>query len=363
MATSGTDRRHRDSGRDRTHRGGARTGTSTDTPRDFYQVLGISRDADADAIQRAYRTLARQHHPDVNKDPSAEERFKEISEAYDVLSDPKTRARYDRWGADFRRVPEEYDARPGPGPGADRAGAGGWPGGAWSTTGAPGGFGGYSGQAGFGGFGDDVDLADLLGGGFFRRGQAGPIDGADQEAEIEISVGDAFHGARRTLRFAGPDGPRSLEVTIPPGVTDGQRLRLRGQGGQGRGGGPPGDLYLVIRFAPHPRFRAEGRNLHTDLPLAPWEAALGASVPVPAPAGTATLTVPAGTSSGRTLRLRGQGLPHPGGAPGDLFVHAMIMVPPRLTARERELFDELARVSTFDPRASADTGEGRRAAP
>jgi curved DNA-binding protein len=317
--------------------------------RDFYEVLGVSRDASPDEIQRAYRKLARTYHPDVNKDPGAEARFQEIAEAYDVLSDPDTRRRYDAFGHDFRQVPADVDpetwarARAGAsaaGGGRGRAGAGPR---VWST----------------GGFGDQgVDVEDLFGdlfggmGGFGagRRRGWGSIQGADQEVELELSVEEAYHGGRRWLSISGPSGPRSIEVDIPPGVVDGQRIRLGGQGGQGTGGAQAGDLYLVVRIAPHPRYRVEGRDLHVDLPLAPWEAALGTSVVVDTPGGEAKVRVPPGTSSGRRLRLRGRGLPNPRGRAGDLFADVRIVVPPKLTDRERELFEELARTSTFDPR-------------
>ena len=317
--------------------------------RDFYEVLGVSRDASLDEIQRAYRKLARTYHPDVNKDPDAEVRFQEIAEAYDVLSDPDTRRRYDAFGHDFRQVPEDIDpetwarARAGAsaaGRGRARAGAGPR---VWST----------------GGSGDQgVDIEDLFGdlfgglGGFGagRRRGWGSIQGADQEVELELSVEEAYHGGRRWLSISGPSGPRSVEVDIPPGVTDGQRIRLTGQGGKGTGGAPSGDLYLVVRIAPHSRYRVEGRDLHVDLPLAAWEAALGTSVVVDTPGGEAKVRVPAGTSSGRRLRLRGRGLPNPRGPAGDLFADVRIVVPPSLTERERELFEELARTSTFDPR-------------
>jgi curved DNA-binding protein len=314
--------------------------------RDFYQLLGVPRTASQDEIQRAYRKLARTYHPDVNKDPAAEERFKDISEAYDVLSDPQTRRRYDAFGPDFRQVPEDVDpetwrraqagARAGSG-GGSRAGSG---------RAGPG-AGGFS----FGS-GGDVDLDDLLGGLFGGRAGRGwgPVPGADQEAEIQLSVEEAYRGGRRSVTLSGPGGPRTLEVTIPAGVTDGQRIRLAGQGGHGSDGARPGDLYLRVRIAPHPNYRLEGRDLHVELRLAPWEAALGTTVAVPTPAGEAKVKVPAGTSSGRRLRLRDRGLPNPRGKPGDLLAEARIMVPPRPKKAERELFEQLAAVSDFDPR-------------
>jgi curved DNA-binding protein len=317
--------------------------------RDFYEVLGVGRSATADEIQRAYRKLARTYHPDVNKEPEAEERFKEIAEAYDVLSDPETRRRYDSFGHDFRQVPDGVDAetwaRARSGAGRSRAGRGG----ARSSTG------GDRYTSGVGTADVDFDFEEMFGdfftGGAGRRRSWGPIAGADQEAEIELSVEEAYRGGKRSITISGPDGPRTLEVTIPEGVTDGQRIRLAGQGGHGTGGAKAGDLYLVVRLASHPRYRIDGRDVHVDLLLAPWEAALGATVAVDTPAGDAKVKVPAGTSSGRQLRLRGRGLPNRRGSAGDLFADVRIMVPASLTADERRLFEELATVSTFDPRS------------
>jgi curved DNA-binding protein len=312
--------------------------------RDFYQILGVPREASQDDIQRAYRRLARTNHPDVNKDPAAAERFKDISEAYDVLSDPQTRRRYDAFGPDFRQVPEDVDPETW-----RRAQAG-----ARATAGA----GGRAGRGGFGfGAGEEVDLDDLLGGLFGRRGGRagrswGPVPGADQTAEIEVSIEEAYHGARKTVSLAGPGGTRNLQVAIPAGVTEGQRIRLSGQGGRGGDGARPGDLYLVVRIAPHRSYRLEGRDLHADLRLAPWEAALGTSVALPTPGGEAKVKVPPGTSSGRRLRLRGRGLPNPRGKPGDLLAEAKIVVPAKLSEAERELFEQLAAASDFDPRRS-----------
>ena len=311
---------------------------------DFYQVLGVPRNASQDDIQRAYRKLARAHHPDINKDPGAEDRFKDVSEAYSVLSDPATRRRYDAFGPEFRQVPEDADpaewnrqrsragARSGAGAGQSRAG----PGGA--------GFG-YGGAA-------DIDLDDLLGGLFGGRGARGfgSVPGADQSAEIELTVEEAYRGGHRSITLGSGPASRTLEVTIPAGVTDGQRIRLAGQGGRGSDGARPGDLYLVTRILPHPVYRVEGRDLYVELRLAPWEAALGASVAVETPGGEAKVKVPAGTSSGRRLRLRGRGMPAPRGTPGDLFAEARIMLPATLSAAEHGLFEQLAAVSDFDPR-------------
>jgi len=373
----------------------------TSAGRDFYGILGVPRDASQEDIQRAYRRLARTYHPDVNKDPAAEDRFKDVSEAYDVLSDPQTRRRYDAFGPDFRQVPEDVDpetwrtragagrAGAGAGRGQGSRGAGGFgfgsgdfstrdfgPG-TWRTRAGAGragaGAGRGQGSRGAGGFGfgsgdfstrdfgpGDLDFEDLLGGIFGGRGQRagragrgwGPIPGADQEAELELTVDEAYHGTRRNITLtAGDGGPRSIDVAVPPGVTDGQRIRLAGQGGRGSDGARNGDLYLIVRIAPHPRYRLEGRDIHVELRLAPWEAALGTSVALDTPGGEAKVKVPAGTSSGRRIRLRGRGLPNPRGRPGDLYAEARIMVPPRLSRAERRLFEQLAAESSFDPRA------------
>ncbi|MCD0485515.1 J domain-containing protein [Streptacidiphilus sp. ASG 303] len=306
--------------------------------RDFYELLGIPRNADKDEIQRAYRTLARKYHPDVNKDPSAEERFKEVNEAFSVLSDPDQRSRYDRFGEDFRKVPEDWEERvgAGAGPGSGfRRSTGGGPRSRYATS-------------GFGAEGVDVD--DLFGS-FFGGGGRIRVPGADQEAELPLTVEEAHRGGRRTVTLAGPSGQRRYEVDLPPGVVDGQRIRLAGEGGRGSGDGSAGDLYLRVRIQPHPRFRVDGRDVYVQLPVTPWEAALGATVPVPTPSGaTAKVAVPAGSSSGRRLRLRGEGLPGPRGADGNLYAELRVMVPPEVGDRERELFEELAAVSSFDPR-------------
>jgi curved DNA-binding protein len=320
--------------------------------RDYYDVLGVSRSANADEIQRAYRKLARRHHPDVNKDPAAEERFKEINDAYQVLKDPQTRQRYDRFGPDFRQVPEGFEE-----PAGARGRAGGSPFGGAHTGGSP-----FAGEWEFTEGG--IDLEDLLGGLFGGRGgMGGParegLRGPDREAELTLSVEDAYHGGRRTLTLAGAAGPRSYDVDIPPGVTDGQRIRLAGQGGAARGDAPAGDLYLVVRLAPHPRYRVRGRDISVDLPIAPWEAALGADMTVDTPGGKGTVRVPPGTSTGRRLRLRGRGLPNPSGPSGDLYAEAKVTVPTTLTEPERELFEQLAKVSSFDAR-SVEPGGRRR---
>lgn len=299
-----------------------------DRVQDYYEVLGVSRTASDEEIQQAYRKLARRHHPDINKDPQAEERFKDVNEAYSVLADPKTRARYDRFGPGFRQIPEDYDERVAAGGGV-RFGQG--PGNAYQ----------------------DVDFEDLFGGLFGAGVRGGPrrtVPGADQEAELELTVEEAYRGGRRRISLAGPGGRRDYQVNVPRGVREGQRIRLAGEGARGSPDAPAGDLYLRVRIKPHERYRLEGRDIHVRLPVTPWEAALGATVPLPTPGGTAKVTVPPGSSSGRRLRLRGEGMPHPRGADGDLYAEVRVMVPPRPTDRERKLFEDLAAASDFDPR-------------
>ncbi len=296
---------------------------------DYYEVLGVPRDADQDAIRRAYRKLARKYHPDLNSDIDAEDRFKELGEAYEVLSDPDKRARYDRLGANWRQQEQET-------PDANFEEF-------------------FSGQE-FGSDDSRVQFSDdlferLFGahaeGGADRR-TAGPLRGHDREARLELSLEDALEGGRRKLTLAR----REIDVNFPAGVRDGQLIRLAGQGGPGRGGGPPGDLYLRIALEPHPHFRRRGdHDLDVDLPVAPWEAALGATVAVQTPTGTAQVRVPAGSSSGRRLRLRGRGLPKSGGGRGDLHAIVKITVPKQLSGRERELYEQLAESSSREAAA------------
>jgi curved DNA-binding protein len=301
--------------------------------RDYYEILGVERGADDEAIRRAYRRLARKYHPDINKDEGAEDRFKEISEAYEVLRDPAKRERYDRLGANWR---------------AEDAGS------------RPQGFEGFNGPSGFGDvrvdFGDSARFSDFFETMFGQRAARGrprggfegfATRGADHEAVLELSLEEAAAGGRRQLSL-GED--RNYDVRIPAGVRDGQRIRLAGEGGGGQAGGPSGDLFLRVRLRPHPRFRLDGRDLHTDVKVTPWEAALGATVEVATLQGRARVKVPAGSSSGRRLRLRGQGFPDSKGGKGDLYATVQIAVPKHLSDRERELFEELATVSSFDPR-------------
>jgi curved DNA-binding protein len=293
--------------------------------KDYYAALGVPRDADAEQIKKAYRKLARQHHPDVSKSAGTEARFKEIGEAYATLKDPEKRAAYDELG----RRPAGQEFAPPP---------------QWTREWA-------SGANSF----EDIDLADLLDalGRQHRGASRGPVPlhGRDYETTARISLEDAHRGTTLSLNLDDGDGGRRLDVTIPPGVAEGQKLRLRGKGGKGRNGGPDGDIYLHIALAPHAVFRPDRHDLHFDLALAPWEAALGAEVEVPTLDGPVLITVPPGTRSGRKLRLRGRGMANGHGGHGDLYAAVHIDVPATLTERERELFKELAGVSRFNPRA------------
>ena len=296
---------------------------------DYYEVLGVPRDADHEAIRRAYRKLARQYHPDLNSSGDAEDRFKELGEAYEVLSDPDKRERYDRLGADWRQQEQQT-------PEANFE--------EFFTT------------QGFGNDDARVEFSDdlferLFGGGAgggpgWRT--SGPLRGLDREAVLELALEDALEGGRRRLTL----DDREIDVNFPAGVRDGQLIRLAGQGGSGRDGGPSGDLYLRIAVKPHPNFRRRGDDdLDVDLPVAPWQAALGATVPVQTPGGSAQVRVPAGSSSGRRLRLRGRGLPKPGGGSGDLHAIVKITVPQQLSDRERELYEQLAESSSREATA------------
>jgi curved DNA-binding protein len=297
--------------------------------KDYYEVLGVDRDASQDEIRRAYRKLAREYHPDLNRESDAEDRFKELGEAYEVLSDPDKRERYDRLGAQWRAREQAPDS---------------------------GNFEDFFDRQEFGGdvrveFGDggfSEFFERMFGDGAASR-MSGPLRGPDHEAVIELSLEDALAGGRRRLSL---DDGRTINVNIPAGVREGQRIRLAGQGAAGRDGGPSGDLYLHVRLKPHRTFRRRGEDLDLDLPVAPWEAALGATVPVPTLTGTAQVRVPAGSSSGRRLRLRGRGLPKQGGGHGDLHAIVKITVPMHLSEQERGLFEKLAEVSEFDPRQS-----------
>jgi curved DNA-binding protein len=318
--------------------------------KDYYKILGVERTATQDEIKRAYRKMARTYHPDVNKEEGAEAKFKDAGEAYEVLKDPEKRAAYDELGANWKqgqefRPPPNWDA------GFEFSGGG------YTQADASqfsnffeqmfGGMRGARGGAGFGGAGP---------GGFSQR--EFHAQGQDHHAKIEIDLRDAYSGAKRaiTLRMpeVDPQGhvsvkDRTLNVTIPKGIREGQHIRLAGQGAPGMGKGPPGDLYLEVRFAPDPIYRVEGKDVYVDLPIAPWEAALGASVKAPTPEGPVMLKIPPDSTKGRTMRLKGRGLP--GKPPGDLHAVLKIVLPPADTDKAKEVYKEMERELPFDPRA------------
>jgi curved DNA-binding protein len=305
--------------------------------KDYYAILGLTRGASADEIKTAYRKLARKYHPDVSKEKDAEEKFKEMAEAYETLKDPEKRAAYDqlgtyRPGQDFRPPPD------------------------WGQQ---------FGQGMGGGF-EDIDLSDLFAGLAARQGRAGPrqanrpMAGSDYEAVVRISFEQAFHGTEVDLELSAlewdPEGgvrrvPHRVRTRIPRGVTNGEKLRVPGKGGKGVNGGPDGDLYLDIEVADHPLYRVAGNDLYVDLPLAPWEAVLGTSVELPTPAGTVTLKVPPGTRAGQQMRLSGRGMTRGGGAAGHLYALVRIEVPSVVDDAQKALYRQLAEGSNFNPRA------------
>jgi curved DNA-binding protein len=324
--------------------------------KDYYAILQVPREASATDIKRAYRKLARKFHPDVSKEADAEARFKEVGEAYEVLKDPEKRAAYDQLGSNWK-AGQEF--RPPPG-GRGRTFR-------YSTGGGAGAeqFGGFSdffealfgrggmgpgGPGGPGGMGGAGMGGDPRGpSGSFQYRQAGPMRGEDQNARVQISLEDAFHGASRTIELRSPQGgTRSIRVAVPRGVTEGQRIRLAGQGVPGMNGGTAGDLFLEVTFQPHPLFEADGRNILLTLPVTPWEAALGETVGVPTLGGRVDLRIPAGSQAGRRLRLKGRGLP--GSPPGDQIVTLRIDTPPADTADARQLYEEMRDRLPFNPR-------------
>jgi curved DNA-binding protein len=305
--------------------------------RDYYQTLGVAREAPADEVKKAYRRLARKYHPDVSKEPDAEKRMKEVNEAYEVLSDPEKRAAYDQLGRGYQPGQE---FRPPPG----------WDAGfEFSEHGRPG-----AEAADFSDF-----FAEIFGrmGRGPRRGGGAQAQGGDHHARILLDLEDAFSGATRQVTLRAPKldeqgrvtlAEHTLEVRIPKGIREGQVIRLAGQGEPGFGGGKPGDLLLEVQFKPHARFRIDGRDLLLTLPVAPWEAALGAVVRVEPPGGALDVRIPAGAQSGRQLRVRGKGLPAE--PPGDLLLDIRIVTPPADTPRAKELYETMAREMPFDPR-------------
>lgn len=294
--------------------------------KDYYKILGVARDASQDEIKKAYRKLARKYHPDVSKEANAEDKFKEVGEAYEVLRDEQKRAQYDQFGSNYRHG-QSFNPPPG---WDDHAGFGG--GGNFSSF-FENMFGGMGGMGG--GMGDN----------FFARGE-------DVNAKITISLEDAFNGATKTIRRpAGASQSGTINVKIPAGIASGKKIRLSGQGKSG-GGGKSGDLYLEVNVAPHRYFRLEEKDVYLDLPIAPWEAALGAKVTVPTLAGKINLTIPAGARSGQKMRLKGRGLP--GKEPGDEFVVLQIIVPPADSDKAKKLYQQMAEEMAFNPRESLE---------
>ena len=309
--------------------------------KDYYKIMGVERDASQDEIKRAYRKLARKYHPDVSKETDAEARFKEVGEAYEVLKDPEKRAAYDHLGADWKagqdfNPPPDWDA------GFEFSG-GGYTAGDASA---------YS------------DFFDSLFGHGFESAQTGRrhtgfhARGEDHHAKVLIELTDAYQGATRSISLQTPEldssghvitRQRTLNVKIPKGVKQGQRIRLSGQGSPGMGGGQAGDLYLEIEFKPHGIYRVEGRDVYLDLPVTPWEAALGATVQVPTPNGTVDLKIPQGTSSGRKLRLGKRGIP--GTSPGDLYVTPQITLPPADSDTAKALYHQMEQELAYNPRS------------
>lgn len=320
--------------------------------KDYYEILGVARDASKDEIQRAYRKLARKFHPDLNKEAGAEDKFKEINEAYEVLKDPAKREKYDRIGSgrqqgdNFQPPPGwEHHSDFGRGPQGPRETF------FWRSDG-----------------GDHSDFFESLFGGRFHEGFQGaqgeqPFSinrrGSDHEAVLRIPLEEAFRGGTKSITMQSTelsadgspsDRERRYDVKIPPGIMPGQKIRLSGQGGQGSGGASSGDLFLKVEVEQHPRFRLDGHDLYTDLAIAPWEAALGAEIDIQTLDEPVTLKIPPGTQSGQKLRLRAKGMPNPKGARGDLYAVMQIRVPKKLSKKESQLFEELKKVSSFNPR-------------
>jgi curved DNA-binding protein len=306
--------------------------------KDYYKILGVGKDAKTEDVKKAYRRLARQHHPDLNKGADAERRFKEINEANEVLSDPEKRRRYDQLGPDWERYARAGGAAPG--------GQGGFQ---WVFTGQPGASGDFSDFSDFfrtifgdmGGFGMGEEVRRRSPNG---RSRARVHAGEDLESEVEITLPEAYKGTERSIELRREDGTtRRLDVKIPGGVRDGQRIRLAGQGIPGGGGGVrPGDLYLRVRVRPHPFFRREGDDIHAELPVSLPEALLGAEVTMPTLKGRVALRIPPETQNGRVIRLAGQGIPRASGGHGDMFVTVKVVLPQKLSEEEREAVRTIA---------------------
>ncbi len=308
--------------------------------KDYYTILGIKKDASQDEVKRAYRSLARKYHPDINKDPDAETRFKDVGEAYEVLQDPEKRAAYDKFGSNWQ-AGQEFKPPPNWDAGFEFSGG--------SFT-----------DAGHGGYSDFFE--ELFGGTRFtgagRQSAGFRMQGENLHAKIVIRLEDAFRGSKQTITLSRArvdekghvrTEPHTLHVTIPKGVTEGQRIRLEGQGGPGIGGGPNGDLFLEIAFAEHPLFHAEGRDIHHTLAITPWEAALGATVAVPTLGGNVEIKIPPGSQGGRRLRLKGRGLSSKNKT-GDQYVTLRIVVPEPKNEEQKKLYREMARLMPVNPR-------------
>jgi curved DNA-binding protein len=323
--------------------------------KDYYAALGVSKEASADEIQKAYRKLARKHHPDVNKDPKSADKFREAAEAYEVLKDADKRAKYDRYGSAWKAAHQQGagGAAGGPPPGYEEF--------SWAFGGDGRGARGFQGAGSPEGFSSFFEMlfggAGAPGSGGARAqgapfGNAWVAQGSDHEARLELGLEEAARGGARDIELGEPQGSTSkVRLQIPRGVKSGQRLRLSGKGGSGAGGARSGDLYLRIDIAPHPVFKLDGSDLAVTVPIAPWTAALGGEARVPTLDGPVTVRVPAGSSSGKRIRLKGKGYPVGGGAEGagDLLAEFRLVVPDVLSDRERELFEELAKSSEFKP--------------
>jgi len=298
--------------------------------KDYYQSLGVARDASKEDIKKAYRRLARKYHPDVSKEAGAEEKFKEVNEANEVLSDPEKRAAYDQLGTSYR---PGQDFRPPPG---------------WAGSAAGGDFAG-------------ADFSDIFSQLFGARKQAGGSrrhgfqsggaapGGEDVEASLTLTLEEAYHGVEKHLSLSAQDGTRDVKLRVPAGALPGKRLRVSGKGQRSPYGGAAGDLYLVIQIAPNARYRLDNKDIYLDTPIAPWEAALGTAITVPTLNGNVRVKVPAGTRSGQKLRLSGRGMPVTGGA-GDFYVQLQVVLPATLSDAERALYEQLAKLADFDPR-------------
>ena len=308
--------------------------------KDYYDILGVKRDASQNEVKQAYRRLARKYHPDVSKDPDAETKFKDVGEAYEVLKDPEKRAAYDKFGSNWK-AGQEFKPPPN------------WDAG-FEFTG-----GGFT-DADQGGFSDFFE--QLFGHGRFtgarQRTTSFRMQGENQYAKVVIRLEDAYQGSKQTLTLSraqvdktghGRTVPHTLQVTIPKGIIEGQQIRLEGQGMPGIGGGPNGDLYLEIAFAEHPYFHAEGRDIFSTLSITPWEAALGATVTVPTLGGNVELKIPPGSQGGRRLRLKARGL-STDGKKGHQYVTLRIVVPEAKTEEQKKLYQEMARLMPVNPR-------------